>query len=94
MAFSRRETSDKVRQKVLHATETAKSKGKTVAQDCADKKAAWDKEAAKLQRLKSQRDESIANLAKLDQEILSSAEQVAVSNASTWKRLTCSKGAD
>ena len=66
-----------VRQKVLRAAEIAKSKTKTAAQDCADKTAAWDKEARKLQRLKSQRDESVAKLAKLDQEILGSVEQVA-----------------
>ena len=58
-----------VRQKVLRAADIAKSKAKTSAQDCADKTAAWDREAAKLQRLRSQRDESIAKLAKLDQEI-------------------------
>ena len=54
-----------------------KSKAETAAQDCADETAAWDREASQLQRLRSQRDESIAKLAKLDQEIHSSVEQVA-----------------
>ena len=69
MAFSRSETlrwSDRRFDVLLRLR---KVRLRTAAQDCSDKTAAWDKEAGKLQRLKSQRDESIAKLAKLDQEI-------------------------